>query len=366
MKKTISRSRYSFLQQEMSQFERDGIISSEQRQKILSHYEVKASISIIWLLFTIGAIFIGISAFIFVTENWDFLTRAVKLSLIFIGLIGFYLVGWKLEHSYPFTSRCMYYIGVFIFGAGLQQIEKMFDPGVESQTTILAWIIGILPLIVYLRDHWLAYFTILLLFLYTENSIHHYPYALLVILPLLYWINDQKLRKYNLLFFLLNLLSLRLIQITMSTWEIEDQWINALFLVVGIGLIYLPFQRYGKVLEWQGSLVVAITALFFLHQPFLQEWSLLQTFGNPTSLGIIIFFAILYTSFGVYLLHRGKLAATLILLSVITGMNQHFIQDSFVKLFFFLIVGILLIAYGVWYEKKRRGGAKNDGEKISE
>ena len=57
-----------------------------------------------------------------------------------------------MEDHYPKTSRSLYYIGVFAFGAGIFLIGQMFNLGEGVYADFFMWGLGILPLAYYLKD----------------------------------------------------------------------------------------------------------------------------------------------------------------------------------------------------------------------
>ena len=57
-----------------------------------------------------------------------------------------------MEDSYPRTSRSFYYIGVFVFGAGIFLIGQMFNLSEGIYADFFMWGLGVLPLAYYLKD----------------------------------------------------------------------------------------------------------------------------------------------------------------------------------------------------------------------
>jgi uncharacterized membrane protein len=354
LKRKIKKSQFSFLKDELAHFEEQGQLSTEQVKAILESYEVNQRFSLIRILLVVGALFVGAGVLSFIAGNWSYLPKLAKFIILFVGMTGFYLAGWKTEISYPKTSRSLYYIGVFIFGAGIFLIGQMFNLSAESYFAFLAWAVGILPLALYLSDKWIALLAILLLGIYANGLSSPYisdPFILVILIPLLFWLNEQKFDKSRLLFVANTLLTVFFVLMAFIHFEIDERLIPFFLFALGVAMIFLPIERYKGILEWVGALVHGINGILLTIPEY---WSLWIDEKQFPYMGIL--FAIVYLGFVIYLLNRGSLPAILLICSLIFRFYVDLSYDFLPKSLFFVIGGGLLIAFGYWFEKRRKGG----------
>jgi len=350
-KRIISSSEFEWLRRELARFEQAGVIDPTQVQAMLSFYEVKGKIHFIRVLLVIGAILVGAGVLSFIAGNWDVLPKTVKFSLILLGMVGAYATGWKLAENYPKTSRSFYYIGLAIYGSGIFLIGQMFHLSSHANQAFLAWTCGALPLALYLKDRWVAMFSIILTGIYASvawNPHDPYPYLVWVLIPLFYWINERWLEKSKHVFFLTNALGIISFWATCVRLEWHGGIIALILIVFGVGMIFLPIRSYADVLEWQGSLVHGIAAIALT---FPDLWKVWETAFHAPALGYLV--AAAYLAFLLFLLKKGSLPAVIISCALIFRFYLDLSVDFLPKSLYFLIGGGLLIASGYWIEKSR-------------
>jgi uncharacterized membrane protein len=353
VKRNVLKAQFAFLKQELSYFAQEGVITAEQREAMLSQYGMKAGFHFIRALLVVGSLLVGAGILSFTAGNWNGLPLSVRFLLILLGLIGCYVAGWRTEAAYPKTARSLYYLGLFVYGAGIFLIGQMFHLDSHSGNAFLAWTLGAVPLALYLKDRWVLGFAIVLLAIYGYRSWDlndPYPWALLLFIPLLYWINEAKMGKSQFIFFFNNLLSLLLLFITLTHLEVDINWSAVILLGVGVTLVLLPQGRYANVLQWQGSTFHGIGGIMLT---FADCWtSLWRDVPHPEAVSVV--FAIYYTGFTLYLLKRGSLPAMIIICGLIFRFYVDLSYDFLPKSLFFVMSGGWLIACGYWFEKTRR------------
>lgn len=355
-KRTITSEQFDWLGRELSRFEQTGLITPEQVQSMLSSYKVKGKTSFMRILLVIGAILIGVGVLSFIAGNWDSLSKTVKFSLILFGLAGTYVIGWKMEEDFPKTSRSFYYIGLAVYGSGIFLIGQMFHLSSEPQQAFLVWACGAVPLVLYLKDRWVAMFSIILTGIYASSiwdSYNSYPYLVWALIPLFYWINERWLQKSKSVFFLNNALLIFCFWATFIRLSWHGGIIALIFLLVGTGIVFLPFSHYTDVLERQGSLIHGIAAIALT---FPDLWKVWETVFHVPALGF--FAAAGYLLFLFYLLKKGSLSAIIISCALIFRFYVDLSVEFLPKSLYFLIGGGLLIASGFWIEKSRKREAK--------
>jgi uncharacterized membrane protein len=204
MKRRISSYHFSVLKKELLYLEERGELAPSQAEKLLEHYEVidrqKAQeqkpvnpLNFIHIISMIGAVLIGLGVLSFVASNWSAMSDMGKFVLLLVTLILSYLGAWWMEVRKPNTSKALYYIGAFLYGAEIFYIGQMFHLGGELGTALMAWAVGILPLAFYRKDlilygaaYGLFYLSIELTFM-LEDSLP--SLWMVIILPLLFFVN---------------------------------------------------------------------------------------------------------------------------------------------------------------------------------
>ncbi|WP_194841505.1 DUF2157 domain-containing protein [Sporosarcina obsidiansis] len=349
MKRKISKTEYAFLQREFDFLQQNGKLDSEEASDLLALYEPKGATNFVRILLVFGAILVGIGILSFIAGNWNGLSPFSKFGLIIIAFILSYSAGYKLEPSYEKTSRSMYYIGAAIYGAGIFLIGQSFHLQHTVYTDFLLWAIGILPLAYYLKDQLLAIFASAFLIIYSFTAFEFGsvgPYWLLLFIPILFWMNEKRIGKKSSLFVMTILLSVAFIVNTLELLHI-DEWLSILLVfVAGLILALFPIKHYRTESSWVGSILFGITGIM-LTFPFM--WRELQV----EAIAPYIFTALMIILL-IYLLKQDSLPAILITCGLIYRYYTDITYDFMPKSLFFVIGGVLLIAFGFWFEKSRR------------
>ncbi|PIC82587.1 DUF2157 domain-containing protein [Sporosarcina sp. P1] len=360
MKRTVSKQQFTFLQQEFSFLQQQGKMKEADVNEMLSLYESKGGTNFVRILLAFGAILVGIGILSFIAGNWAGLTPFFKFGLIVVGMILAYIAGYKLESNYERTSRSMYYIGAAIFGAGIFLIGQSFHLQHTVYTDFLLWGIGILPLAYYLKDQLLAVFASAFFIIYSFSAFSAYevgsfgPFWLLLLIPLLFWMNETRFGRKSSLFVMNVLLSAAFIVNMLEFFHIEE-WISVLIVfVLGVLLALAPFQHYRTESSWTGSVLFGITGIM-LTFPFI--WNDLR-FGDAVPYIFTAVFIILL----IYLLKKDSLPAILITCALIYRYYTDITYDFMPKSLFFIVGGLLLIGFGFWFEKSRRETVKRHEE----
>ena len=116
-------------------------------------------------------------------------------------------------------------------------------------------------------------------------------------------------------------------------------------------MTFLSIDRYKGILEWIGALVHGVSGLLLTIPEYWSLWIKEEDFPY---MGIL--FAIVYMGFVIYLLNRGSLPAILLICSLIFRYYADLSYDFLPKSLFFVIGGLILIVFGYWFEKRRKGG----------
>lgn len=354
MKRRATKSQLEFLKQELSHFERSGVISAEQNRMMLSSYEVRTKFSFIHVLLVIGSLLIGAGVLSFIAGNWSLFPKTLKFMIILMGLSLFYLAGWKTERIYPKTSKSLYYVGMFIYGAGIFLVGQMFNLDGDYRGAFLLWALGVIPLAIYLRDKWVAIFTIFLMYVHgnTFNPWDAYSFALLFFIPFMYWLNERRFEQSRILLFFNNALAVQFFISNLIKFEVKHTWITVLLFIAGLLMIFVTHPRYKGVFVWQGSVLLGITGIIMTFNEFWKEFDL----SHPTSYNLV--FSLLFIGIILFLIKRGILPAIILACALILRYYADLSFDFLPKSLFFIIGGLILIGFGYWFEKKRREGGR--------
>jgi predicted Zn finger-like uncharacterized protein len=144
------------LDAEMPGWERDGIISAEQRQRILDRYTrfrpaAKSPVPnrLITILSILGALLVGAGIFSFVAANWSAFSRSGKLIVIIGAMLASHGTGYALRYGrrrYPRVGGALILLGGIIFGAAIYFVAQLFHISVHYPNGPLLWGLAIMPL----------------------------------------------------------------------------------------------------------------------------------------------------------------------------------------------------------------------------
>ncbi len=144
------------LEQEIKKWLDEGIITSEQKDKILRKYSAiqdaegrETPVSLISTMSIMGAVIVGVGAILFIALNWSGMARWLKVMLIIVSMSLFYYGGFNLafeKRRFSNIGRTFIIIGSFIFGAGMFLISQMYNVIIHYQNGFLVW--GIIALLV--------------------------------------------------------------------------------------------------------------------------------------------------------------------------------------------------------------------------
>jgi uncharacterized membrane protein len=144
------------LKEELELWLEEGIISRQQKERLLSRYQVLEEADetagpgrLITTVSMLGAVLIGAGIILFIASNWAEIPRWGKLFMIFSSMLTCYGLGFYLGYekkSYPTVGGALIFLGSIIFGAGIFLIAQIYHITVHYPNGPLLWGLGILPL----------------------------------------------------------------------------------------------------------------------------------------------------------------------------------------------------------------------------
>lgn len=357
MKRKISEEQEQFLKKELQYLYDQEAINDVIELDEYYDIQKRQHFSIMSISLSVGAILVGIGFLIFIASNWSAMSSMTKYLIIFFGVIGLYVTGWKLENTFPKTSRSLYYLGGFLYGAGIILVGQTFHLKGQTYHALLAWAIGILPLAYYLRDKAILAFVIALLFInstqvYMNGS---FPIAVLIAIPLIYALIHYVFQKSNFLFFLNTVLLVLFIHTQLWNAGAGTLTVVAVMFVLGMIIFLRPINGYRRITTLSGSL---IHGAYGIALTIPEIW--VSAFSTDISSILAIVFAICYGLFVLWLIHGGNVVAIITLCGIIFRFYMDISYDFLPKSLFFIIGGIILILFGFWFEKNRKGEVNLD------
>lgn len=417
MKRRLSNAQYEFLKRELTYLQEIGKLSPEQAADLLSSYEAgkiqkeRKIINFVQVLTAIGAILIGLGILSFVASNWQGLKPFTKFGILLLALVATYLIAKWLEPRKPLFARSFYYIGIFAYGAEIFYIGQLFHLGGSAGTAFFLWSLGSFALAYYLRDKYVYTFSFLLFYIFIELefmliptpsywlvviipllfAVWHYffkqsklllaanflllyqfielkfvieaveknqfPYVLTVLLPVLFYAGHRWMNRSQLLFFVNLLFVYQWISVALYYFQLDRLVFFVLpYFIIGIIMTHKQWMPYQEVMQKFGQITQFVAGLLltlkFTWVKDLYEWT------DNSLFPVWAAFGVLYIVYGFWLVYRNKLLGIVVVSAVIfrfyVDLSLMFLNKSIA----FFIGGILLLLFGYWFEKTRRGEKK--------
>ncbi|MBM7865930.1 DUF2157 domain-containing protein [Heliobacterium gestii] len=208
-------SRYPWLRREIAQWHVEGLITAEQKERLLARYtpsEWRSSQIILWL----AGLLVGLGIILLVAHNWDDIPRLVRLGLICGVITVTYSAGYLLAYgsapasragNYPRIGSALLLLGLLSYGAGIWLVGQMYHIPSYDATGLGLWFLGAIA-VAYLTGHPLFFLSALAL-LTAANISDATDYAVslvtgpwffaafaFLVLPFL-WRRNQPLHRYG-------------------------------------------------------------------------------------------------------------------------------------------------------------------------
>ena len=130
-----------FLETEGPAWVADGLISEEQRLKLLARYPPEASAG--GLLPVLGSVLVGLSGLSLVAANWQALPEALRLALLLGSLLAAYAAGaYFLRRGNPDLGHGLIGLGLLLFGASIVLTSQLYQLVGYDASGLLAWVVA--------------------------------------------------------------------------------------------------------------------------------------------------------------------------------------------------------------------------------
>jgi len=347
-KRRVKYGELQFLKKELQFLETMGIIEAGKSKEIDHYYEAE-QISFTKTLLYVGSVLIGIGVLSFVASNWAEIGKLSKFLLIIGLFVGSMFTGYRMESKFPKTAKSFYYLGVIVFGAGIFLVGQMFHFGGDFQDAFLWWSLGILPLAYVLHDKWILLGSAVFILIYmTDGSIFSgqmIPFWILLWIIIIHYLNNRNgfssatglVNGFLQLAFIASVLNFFLHGVD------NVEYIYGLcFFAIGMTLTNMK-EKFREIYVLLGYLVHGAAGLLLsFSDSWPNEW-------------MYIPFSILYLLYLLILIKRGSLFSIILLCIMIFRFYLDYTFDFLPKSLVFIIGGILLLGFGFYFEKQRKG-----------
>ena len=128
-----------------------GLITDEQRQKIVEHFQLKEDSggNFLAIVSIVGAVLIAAGIALLISAHWNEIPRGVKIAAGLLLLLGFHAGGWwlhEVQGKYRQTGEALHLIGSCLFLANIALIGQIYNIVSRPPNAFLLWWIGIAAL----------------------------------------------------------------------------------------------------------------------------------------------------------------------------------------------------------------------------
>ena len=128
-----------------------GLITDEQRQKIIGHFQLKedGGGKFLAIVSIIGAVLIAAGITLLIAAHWDEIPRGVKIAAGLSLMLGFHAGGWWLREAqgkYRKTGEALHLAGSCLFLANIALVGQIYNIVSRPPNAFLLWWIGIAAL----------------------------------------------------------------------------------------------------------------------------------------------------------------------------------------------------------------------------
>jgi uncharacterized membrane protein len=140
-----------------------GLITDEQRQKIVEHFQLKEDSggNFLAIVSIVGAVLIAAGITLLIAAHWNDIPRGVKIATGLLLMLGFHAGGWwlstlrsspatedgrEVQGKYRKTGEALHWIGSCLFLANIALVGQIYNIVSRPPNAFLLWWIGIAAL----------------------------------------------------------------------------------------------------------------------------------------------------------------------------------------------------------------------------
>ncbi|MDR3458146.1 MAG: DUF2157 domain-containing protein [Verrucomicrobiae bacterium] len=368
-----------------------GLITGEQRDQIIAYFGLKdEGGKFLVIISFVGAVLIAAGITLLISAHWDEIPRGLKIAIGLALMLGAHGGGWwlrEVQGVYRKTGEALQFVGSALFLANIALVGQIYHLESRTPDAFLLWLVGIAALPWLLRSKAqlvlvLAAFCTWfgceinqrdsLIYLGNESQVLAYSLLGLIFLGAGYWLRRttfaefaspfEKTGVFGLLFF-----AYPLTWAGFMSWGHDDtnicSWLLPALAAVGIlstasGIRNLPALNPQWRWTWGGALAAAaglLCAAFFAPQERGYYWIAHMDGSNTVATIALFVFCLLQIQVGLqqrsrFLVNVGVTFIGLDMISAYFGLFGTMALTGAM----FVVIGVFLILFGVFLEKKRR------------
>lgn len=333
------------------------------------------------LIYTLAVIFIGLGVITFICANdWilELLNASDLLKILLMGTatIGSFWGGYELAYNkknYPKLGNALFILASLLIGGTYALLGQIYNINADSSFLLFLWVISILPVAYIFRNRAINLISILLfilciIFFYAELSIDKFM-AWTVFIPLLCGLILYNagnipvvLNKYNDFSLSYKIVGILPVYITLLvlTCSVEESYqLTSPFYIVPLMLLML-FGVFNYIFQKNSTALLKIETISLVLLPVLLMLMLIAPY---VSVAFVMLFAnallVAIIAFGFYYGYKFEnvkiIGITNFMTTIYLTVNYCRWGWSFMdKSAFFIFGGIVLLALGIFLEKKRK------------
>ncbi|MES2792008.1 MAG: DUF2157 domain-containing protein, partial [Planctomycetota bacterium] len=149
----LTSAQQQWLDQELSLWQADQVVSSSQADLIRGRYDSADDINdrkrsvAVQALFAMAAFLFGLAVLLLIGFNWEELSRTVKLVAVLSVVTGTHLLAFRLRRGghHIVLSETVSFLGCLFYGAGIWLVAQAFHLEAHYPDGVWWWAIGVLP-----------------------------------------------------------------------------------------------------------------------------------------------------------------------------------------------------------------------------
>ncbi len=127
-----------------------GLISAEQRQKIIDHFRLEDGNSrFLAIIGWIGAVLVTGGIMLLISANWERIPGGVKIAIGLLLMLAVHGLGYLLKEvrqSHPKTGEALHLVGSGLFLGNIALLGQVYNLSSRPPNAILLWWLGIAAL----------------------------------------------------------------------------------------------------------------------------------------------------------------------------------------------------------------------------
>ena len=145
----------AWLQTALSDWQQQGILSSEQAERIQTLYPPEPDAPgkqnrILYVLGAMAAFLFGAALLLVIGYNWNEMAREAKLGIMLAGTALVHGLGFWFHRrmAWPLAGEIAHFLGCIVYGAGIWLVAQAYHLDAHYPDGMWWWALGVLPLVI--------------------------------------------------------------------------------------------------------------------------------------------------------------------------------------------------------------------------